>query len=86
MGTNMTYKDAKDFLYIAENAYNIGAFAESAEIVRNLAFFVIDKGNGLSAEERQTLTEEVKRAIGRFTNCPDEAIWEDTCGLIDLFR
>lgn len=82
----MTYKDAQDFLHIAENAYNAGEYTESAEIVRNLAFFVIDKGNALSATQRGTLTEEVKRAIGRFTNCTDEAIWEDTCGLIDLFN
>ncbi len=82
----MTYQDAQDFLHIAENAYNVGAYTESAEIVTKLVYFVIDRHNGLSAQQRANLAEAVKRSIGRFTYCPDEAIWEDTCALIDLFN
>ncbi|MGM9705153.1 MAG: hypothetical protein ACI3YB_04085 [Prevotella sp.] len=82
----MTYQDALDFLHIAENAYEAEAYSESAEIVRKIACFVIDKRNGLSGQQRAELTEAVKRSIGRFTFCPDEALWEDTCGLIDLFE
>lgn len=82
----MTYQDALDYLHIAENAYNAEAYDESAEIVRNLAYFVIRKDNGLSNQQREEIAEAVKRAIGRFTYCPDEAIWEDMCGLEDLFR
>ena len=70
----MTYQDALDYLRIAENAYNVQAYSESAEIVEKLAYFAVE------------ITEAVKQAIGRFTFCPDEYIWEKTCGLIDLFR
>lgn len=82
----MTYQDAKDFLSIADNAYRVEAYDESAQIITRLAYFVIQKDNGLTTEQREELTSAVKRAIGRFTECPDECIWEDTCGLMDLFR
>lgn len=82
----MTNQDALDYLRIAENAYNVQAYSESAEIVEKLAYFAIDRENGLSPQQRVEITEAVKQAIGRFTFCPDEYIWEKTCGLIDLFR
>ena len=79
----MTYQDALDYLRIAENAYNVQAYSESAEIVEKLAYFAADIENG---QQRVEINEAVNRAIGRFTFCPDEYIWEQTCGLIDLFR
>lgn len=81
----MTYQDALDYLRIAENAYNVQAYSESAEIVEKLAYFAVSRDNGLSPQQRIEITESVKRAISRFTFCPDECIWEETCGLIDLF-
>lgn len=81
----MDFKDAQDFLHIADNAYRVGAYTESLEIVRRLAYFVIGE-NGLSAEERSALTDAVVKAIARFHDCPDECTWEDSCGLMDLFR
>ena len=44
----MTYQDALDYLRIAENAYNVQAYSESAEIVEKLAYFAVDIENGLS--------------------------------------
>ena len=35
----MTYQDALDYLRIAENAYNVQAYSESAEIVEKLAYY-----------------------------------------------
>lgn len=82
----MTYEDAKDFLHIAENAFQVGAYTESAQIVQRLAYFAINSENGLTSEQNEEIRKGVILAIGRFTDCPDESIWEDTCGLIDLFR
>lgn len=82
----MTFDDAKEYLHIAENAFNAGAYQESAQIVTRLAYFAADDSNGLTCSERRELTDGVKRAIGRFTECPDECTWEDMCGLEDLFR
>lgn len=82
----MTYKDAKELLRIADNAFNAGAYVESAEIVEKLAYFVANrKDNGLSAKQSDEITKTVKQAIGRFTFCPDESVWEEACGLMDLF-
>lgn len=81
----MTYQDALDYLRIAENAYNGQAYSESAEIVEKLAYFAVSRDNGLSPQQRIEIIESVKHAISRFTFCPDECIWEETCGLIDLF-
>ena len=84
----MTYKDVRDFLHIAENAYNVGAYYESAMIVQRMAYLIAGgpRSNGFTPAENRELTELVKKAINRFTDCPDECAWEDTCGLIDLFR
>lgn len=82
----MTFDDAKEYLHIAENAFNAGAYQESAQIVTRLAYFVIADDNSLTFSERRELTDGVKRAIGRFTESPDECTWEDMCGLGDLFR
>lgn len=81
----MTYQEAIENLRIAEKAYNAGAYSESADIVRKIAYYAISRENGLTAEQRDEVTEAVKRAISSFTYCPDEAVWEDVCGLGDLF-
>ena len=36
--------------------------------------------------QKAELTQIVKQAIGRFTFCPDECVWEETSALMDLFR
>ena len=51
----MTYQDALDYLRIAENAYNVQAYSESAEIVEKLAYFAVDIENGLSSQQRVKL-------------------------------
>lgn len=81
----MIYQDALDYLHIAENAYNVGAYTESADIVRRLAYYAIDTRNGLTPNQRAEFAKAVQRAINRFSNCPDEAIWEEMCELGDLF-
>lgn len=81
----MTYSEAKELLRIAVNAYHIGAYDEALDIVSKVAYFIAaDKT--LSDNERQELTEVIKRAIGMFTSCPDECCWEKSCGLMNLLR
>lgn len=82
----MNYQDAKEYLRIAENAFNVQAYDESAEIVEKVARYIAYEGDNLTAAQKAELTETVQRAIGRFTFCPDECLWEETCALMDLFR
>lgn len=57
----MTYQDALEYLHIAENAYDAGAYAESADIVRKLAYYAIDKrGGDISEQQRADITLAVK--------------------------
>lgn len=55
----MTYKDVKDFLHIAENAYNVGAYYESAMIVQRMAYLIAGgpRSNGFTPAENRELTE-----------------------------
>ena len=50
----MNYTDAKEFLRIADMAYDAGDYQNAAD--------------------------------ARFTDCPDEAIWEEASALGDMFR
>lgn len=81
----MTYTDAKDYLRIADNAYNIGAYNEAAEIVEKVSY-AIAYDTEMPSSEREEIIEAVKSQIGRFQFCPDECCWEDVSGLNDLFR
>ncbi len=81
----MTYKDAKEYLRIADNAYRVEAYSEAADIVEKVAYGVASDTDMPSAQ-RDEIVREVKELIARFQFCPDECCWETTCGLADLFR
>lgn len=81
----MTYTDAKDYLRIADNAYNIEAYSEAAEIVEKVAY-AIAYDNEMPSQKREEIIHAVKEQIARFQFCPDECLWEDTSSLSDLFR
>lgn len=81
----MTYKDAKEYLRIADNAYRVEAYSEAVEIVEKVAYAVaFDKDMPLT--QRDEIVHEVKEQIARFQFCPDECCWEMTGALGDLFR
>ena len=42
--------------------------------------------SNLTQNELYDLTRAVKHSIARFTDCPDEAIWEEASALGDMFR
>lgn len=75
-----------DFLRIAENAFNAGAYQESADIVEKVACYAAYSSDNLPAEQKETLTKEAQRAIALFTFCPDECLWEEISALSDMFR
>ena len=77
-----SFQDAKSLLLTAEKAFNDKAYQQSAEIVEDAAY----QSDGLTAGQKAELTQIVKQAIGRFTFCPDECVWEETSALMDLFR
>lgn len=82
--TAYNYDDALEYLKIADKAFNVGAYTEAAEIIQNIAYYAAGD-NKLPPDKRTDLIERVKKAIGRFTFCPDECEWENICGLMDLF-
>ena len=82
----MDYKDAIEYLRIAENAYNAEAFSESAEILEKVARYIAYDSENLSSEQRKELTDKTMAGIGRFHWCPDEALWEEVSALSDFFR
>ena len=86
-----SFQDAKSLLLTAEKAFNDKAYQQSAEIVEDVARYGADpsppnQSDGLTAGQKAELTQIVKQAIGRFTFCPDECVWEETSALMDLFR
>ncbi len=82
----MNYTDAKEFLRIADMAYDAGDYQNAADIVERVARFAAYDSSDLTQNELYDLTRAVKHSIARFTDCPDEAIWEEASALIDLFR
>ncbi len=84
-----SFQDAKSLLLTAEKAFNDKAYQQSAEIVEDVAryaAYAAYQSDGLTASQKAELTQIVKQAIGRFTFCPDECVWEETSALMDLFR
>ncbi len=81
----MNYTDAKEFLRIADMAYNAGDYRNSADITERIARCAA-YDTALDESERADLTKEVMLMIGRFSDCPDEAVWEEACALSDMFR
>ena len=81
----MNYLDAKDYLRIADNAYNAQAYNECAQILKKVAQAIAFDLEALP-DQRKELTDLVCAQINRFQFCPDEALWETVTGLNDLFR
>lgn len=82
----MNYTDAKEFLRIADMAYDAGDYQNAADIVERVARFAAYDSSNLTQNELYELTRAVKHSIARFTDCPDEAIWEEASALGDMFR
>jgi hypothetical protein len=81
----MTYTDAKEYLRIAENAYNIEAYTEATEMVAKVARAVAFDTD-MPKIQRNEIIQSVKSQIARFQFCPDECCWEDVSELSNLFQ
>ena len=81
----MTCTDAKEYLHIAKNAYELEAFTEALEILYKVAHWVA-YDDEMTESIRQEIINETKSQLSRFQFCPDEACWEESCGIYDLFR
>ena len=56
----MNFTDAKEFLRIADMAYDAGDYQNAADIVERVARFAAYDGKGLSQEQLAELTHAVK--------------------------
>jgi hypothetical protein len=81
----MTFEDAKQFLHIADNAYNVEAYSQAAEILEKVAYAVAYKSE-MNPSQRKEISDIVKKQLGRFQFCPDECSWENVSGLTDLLK
>lgn len=87
----MTYPDAKEYLRIADNAYNAEAYTEAAEILEKVVHAVAfdrelssSRNRDLSSAQYEEIAAEVRRQIARFHFCPDEPSWEDVSSLLSF--
>lgn len=82
------YEEAVERLRWVTMAYDAGDFSDAFDMMYDLAYYVssADTKSTVPVERLEALTEEVKRALGRFSFCEDEGIWEDASSLWDLFR
>ena len=80
----MTYIEAKEYLRIANNAYNVEAYNAAADIVEKIAKEVAFD-NVMSKLQHEEILNGLKSLIARFQFCPDECCWENISSLSDLF-
>lgn len=82
------YDEAIEQLRLVTMTYNAGDFSDAFDMIYDLAYYVCraDTKSTIRADKLESLTEEVKRALGRFSFCEDEGIWEDASSLWELFR
>lgn len=83
------YNDALQNLHIVEMAYRLEEYSESAVILKGMVFFIIsDQAKKLlTPVQYQEIYKRTKNVLAEFSQCPDEALWEDMSQLYsDLFR
>lgn len=83
------YNDALQNLHIAEMAYRLGEYGDAADMFRDIAFFVIsDQAKAiLTPEQHQEIYKRTKNGLAEFSQCPDEALWEEMSQLCsDIFQ
>lgn len=81
----MNYKEANEYLKIADNALRLKEWDIALDILTNLAHFIVNDQN-LTDSEHKVIYDAVKNRLGSFQTCPDECCWEKSCNVYDLFR
>ncbi len=74
-------------LRIANMAFQAGSYDVAYEMLEALVHFVVsDEANKhIGMENLRSLREGVKLAVSNFASCKDEAYWEMSAELYDLF-
>lgn len=75
-------------LRIANMAFQLGSYDIAYEMLQALAHFVVsdEASKHIGMENLRSLREGVKLAVANFASCSDEAYWEMSVELYDLFR
>ncbi|MBQ0044135.1 MAG: hypothetical protein KBT05_03845 [Bacteroidales bacterium] len=72
----------------ARSDYSEGEYRRSYDAYEELAYFVCSKKASeiIDADTLSRLKDEVSRGVAGFASCGNEAVYEKSCELMDLFR
>lgn len=82
------YAQAAALLSKAQSDYSHGEYRSSYDAYEELAYFVCSKKASeiIDADTLSRLKDEVRRGVAGFASCGNEAVYEKSCELMDLFR
>lgn len=82
------YTQATGLLSEAKNHYNAGDYRSAYAAYESLAYFVCSErvGELIAPGKLAELKDEIKRGVGLFAFCSNEALYEKSCELLDLFK
>lgn len=82
------YERCHKILISGTEAFNSGNFDLAYDTLEPLVHYVTSykAREVLSDSQLQNLRNDLKKALARFTFCPDEAFWEESTQLYDLLR
>lgn len=82
------YAQAAALLSRAQSDYSDGEYSSSYDAYEELAYFVCSKkaSEMVDADTLARLKEDVSRGVAGFACCGNEAVYEKSCELMDLFR
>lgn len=82
------YSQAAGLLSRAQSDFLSGEYRSSYDTYEELAYFVCSKkaSEMIDADRLNQLRAEVCRGIAGFACCSNEAVYEKSCELMDLFR
>ena len=83
-----TYTEAREDLRNAIMAFNTKSYDIAFDMLEALAYYVVSDHakSTVKPEDLLPLRKEVERALGQFTICGNECLWEKASQLSDLFR
>ena len=82
------YVQAAALVARAQSDYISGEYRRSYDAYEELAYFVCSKKASeiIDADTLSRLKDEVRRGVAGFASCGNEAVYEKSCELMDLFR
>lgn len=82
------YTQAIGLLSEAKNHYNAGDYRSAYAAYESLAYFVCSERAEvlIDQEKLAELKDNIRRGVGLFAFCSNEALYEKSCELLDLFK